>query len=527
MSSNNGEERLLTLFADAHYYFSAPTPRPLHHRFDKASYVYLYRDATDGRGRLEIANHAGKPEQDAFTGYLDSTKITQSYKHPTLCTVIVDGSQTRAGATSSPPFHGEEHHWRLPSTDPRDEGKFLFRLHTIDLYFWTAEDAHSFVGSAKMILRPEQVDILDKPAAPTTHAEVMSPVVRQLETVAITDPAYHNGQTRNSRTASLQEAPTALASQIPPRLGQDTPNRHEPEAYAPLAYNPAAPPAPEPIKHREKTPPPPEAVAGTGLAAAAYQDQVSGYPSPHHASLPPPPPGHPQSPQPYGSPPAARPTLSTYNSSSPSAGFGNSPSPYSPGHQISSVSSYPPPPPQSTGGSGGPYTPQQTNSFAPKSHNNGGVASPPSQQLAPFVPPPLDPNRPSYGESTPPLESPATQILGNSYVSPPPQPLQHLQPQYPDYLSSRPQSQQPVGGYSDYQYNQPQEHQHHHSHGHGHDYGIHQQLYRPTENEMHGHGSHKPSGAGPGQQPGKYEQRAEKVEKGVNRFLRKLEKRMG
>lgn len=85
MSNYLGEERVLTLyvslkiaryshlltlhsFADVHYYFGAPNPRPLHHRFDKGSYVYLYRDPSKGRGRLEIANNPGSPEQDAFTG---------------------------------------------------------------------------------------------------------------------------------------------------------------------------------------------------------------------------------------------------------------------------------------------------------------------------------------------------------------------------------------------------------------------------------------------------------------------------
>lgn len=53
-------------FADVHYYFNAPTPRPLSHRFDKGSYLYLHRNSH--RGRLEIANNVGKPEQDAFTG---------------------------------------------------------------------------------------------------------------------------------------------------------------------------------------------------------------------------------------------------------------------------------------------------------------------------------------------------------------------------------------------------------------------------------------------------------------------------
>lgn len=55
-------------FADVHYYFSPPASKPLHHRFDKSSYVYLYHDAINKRGRLEVANHAGTADQDAFTG---------------------------------------------------------------------------------------------------------------------------------------------------------------------------------------------------------------------------------------------------------------------------------------------------------------------------------------------------------------------------------------------------------------------------------------------------------------------------
>ena len=461
-----------------------------------------------------------------FTKDLDSTKIIQSHKHPTLCTVVVDATQARTGAASPIPSHGEEHHWRLPSTDPRDEGKFLFRLHTIDLYFWTTADAEIFMNSAKRVLRDEQVNILDAPPAPVPHAEVMSPVVQQLESVAFTDPAYHNGKTRDSRTASTQQVHIPMASPSPANLGPIASNRVEAESYAPLAYNPAAPPAPEPIKPREQTPPPPEFAAGTGLAAAAYQDQNQGYAQSHMSSLPPP--SQPQSTQSYGSSATGRPSLSPYNSSSSPAGLTNLTSPYSQAHRTSSVSSYPPPPPQGSGGSSSSYNLQQNSSFGPQPQALGGTATPQAQQpKTSFAPPPLDSKSHLYGEGPPPLESPATQILGNSYISPPPQPLQHLQPQYPDYLAARPQSQEPVGGYSDYEYSQPQQHQHRHSHSHGHDHDIHGQVYRPTEEETHSHGGRKPSSAGPGQQPGKYEQKAEKVEKGVNRFLRKLEKRIG
>jgi hypothetical protein len=56
-------------YADVHYYFNPPISKPIsHHRFDKRSYVYLYHDALKRKGRLEVANHAGTPEQDAFSG---------------------------------------------------------------------------------------------------------------------------------------------------------------------------------------------------------------------------------------------------------------------------------------------------------------------------------------------------------------------------------------------------------------------------------------------------------------------------
>jgi hypothetical protein len=62
--------RLLTFssFADVHYYLSPPTHNPPHHRFDKGSYVYLYHNPMRQTGRVEVANHAGTPNQDAFAG---------------------------------------------------------------------------------------------------------------------------------------------------------------------------------------------------------------------------------------------------------------------------------------------------------------------------------------------------------------------------------------------------------------------------------------------------------------------------
>ena len=439
---------------------------------------------------------------------LDSAKISQSHKHPTLCTIVVDGFHGQAGPASSTSSQTEGHYWRLPSTDPRDEGKFLFRLHTIDLYFWTPHDAQTFVDAARKTLQEDQLDITTPPA-PAPHAEVMSPVVQQLENIAISDPAYHNGQSRTSHTASV-------ASPLPQsaQSGKEDLAKKDGADFTPLAYNPAAPPAPEVIKHREKTPPPPDAVAGTGLAAAAYHDQMHSLgPQGHGAYMTPPPgtihlpPGNPDNQQSYNS--------SVYGSPLSSTAYTPSPTVSTQGNRASSVSSFPPPPPKSAGGSSNPYIPQnvpptKSSTTSPQS-TTSAYASPPTKTQAHL-----------YTPGITPMESPATQILGNSYVAGPPQPLQHLQPQYADYLSSLPQAPEPAGGYSDYLYEQPSRH-----HSRSHDNSIHSQVYRPTEEEAHSHGKHRPSGAGPGQQPGKLEAKAEQAEKKVNKFLRKLEKKIG
>ena len=126
------------------------------------------------------------------------------------------------------------------------------------------------------------------------------------------------------------------------------------------------------------------------------------------------------------------------------------------------------------------------------------------------------------------MDSPTAQILGGSYAGPPSHPLQHLQPQYADYLASRPQ---PPAGFSDYNYAQQKQHGHggHHHQHHGvtstGDTSIHNQVYRPTEEEHYKPG--KVPTAGPGQQAGKWEAKAEKAEKGLNKLLRKAEKKFG
>lgn len=461
---------------------------------------------------------------------MESTTVRQSHKHPTLCTIVVDGYGSNQGTAS--PVQQPEHHWRLPNTDPRNEGKYLFRLHTLDIYFWTAEDANAFVAFARQKLEVDQLEVVDIPPTPASHDQAMSPVVQNLENVAIQDPAYHNGQTRNSRTKSTgvtspQNADTSKAGeprQITPKAQilaalqpQDTPKTPIPTMFQPLAYNPAAPPAPEPIKHREKTPPPVDAEVGTGLAAAAMRDHSQAA-SPQ-SSLSRPPYGHPQSSGLF-SPKSAQSHTPSLASPQPSASYASSQS--SAGYRASSVSSLPPPPPQSNRGSVSPYTP--TPSFAAPPQSPSNSASVHSQQVfSSFSAPPQDSMAPFYGKDSAPLQSPATEILGDSYVAGNRQPLQHLHPQYPDYTP--PGHEPPVGGYSNYQYSQQQQQSQHHHHHHngGNEYDVHSQVYRPTEEEAHGHKPSKPS-----KQPqGRLEQGAENVDKKVNRFFKKLEKKIG
>ncbi|KFX97413.1 hypothetical protein O988_04878 [Pseudogymnoascus sp. VKM F-3808] len=68
MAARPGEEVTATLFADVHYFYGPPTAKPPHHRFDKGSYLYLYENASQRRARIEVANSAGTPDQDAFDG---------------------------------------------------------------------------------------------------------------------------------------------------------------------------------------------------------------------------------------------------------------------------------------------------------------------------------------------------------------------------------------------------------------------------------------------------------------------------
>ncbi|KAF2741293.1 hypothetical protein EJ04DRAFT_507128 [Polyplosphaeria fusca] len=468
MPPQQGEVSLLTLFGDVHYYFSQPTQKPPHHRFDKGSYVYVYHSPIQQKGRLEIANHAGTPEQDAFAGTLDTVKVEQTYKHPCLFTVTLDAFRGQGGSAGpSPQQDGSE--WHLPTADPQNNGKYMYRLHTIDIYFWTPEDATMFLDSLRRVLQPHQLYVTANPAPvhPEHKTDVMNPVVAKLEKAAIS----HSSRSPSiSTTQSFPGPPTAPAPASSP-------------PSAPMAYNPAAPAAPEPISHREKTPPPADAEDGTGLGRAAYSDQHPQHGQPYN------PLGQSFAPQstsqPYMPGPPSR--TQTYNG------------PPTPGMQRTSTSgSIPPPPPQSPPAFAPPPPAGQFDGNTLQHSGSQRHSTLPVNQYANY------PNSPGF--------APSVQSPGAPSQSPLPSPGYTPQPYQPMASPGHP----PPGGFTQYQYGSTSQQTP------GTDpYSAHQTLYRPTEQEA-GVQHNEPAAA---QRNSNIGRRAEKVEKGVGKFLKKLDKK--
>ncbi|KAL2125025.1 hypothetical protein VTJ04DRAFT_1390 [Mycothermus thermophilus] len=254
MACRPGEENVAILYGDVHYFYGPPTDNPPHHRFDKESYVYLFEDANQGRARLEIANHPGTDDQDAFDGYLDKVHLRYSYKHVCMVTLTVGEVE------------GTEE-WHLPTYDPHNQNKYHYKLHSLDIYFWTPQDAVQFVNAIRRVLPPNQCEILDEPAPPPRHDTEVSSVVQRLEQAAISSS---NAEEPPSITTTAPAAATTTTAPPPP------PGPPPAQQFAPIAaYNPAAPPAPEQVRPREKTPPPPDdGVANPLQQTLAYDAQT-------------------------------------------------------------------------------------------------------------------------------------------------------------------------------------------------------------------------------------------------------------
>ena len=182
---------------------------------------------------------------------LDTVKIEQTYKHPCLFTLTVDEFQSQNGNASP---HQDMSQWHLPTPDPSSQGKYMYRLHTVDMYFWTPEDASLFLDSVRRVLQPHQLQITRNPSSATpTHSEhkndAMSPVIARLENAAIS----HTSRSASiSTTQSFPGPPTAAAPTSPPPSEQ-------PPNFAQMANNPAAPAA---QRHRRQKMPRTERVWG-------------------------------------------------------------------------------------------------------------------------------------------------------------------------------------------------------------------------------------------------------------------------
>lgn len=378
-------------FADVHYYFNDPSTKPVHHRFSKGSYTYVYHNPSEHRAKLEIANHAGTPEQDAFSGSLNAIKsLRYSYKQPTLFTFTLDWA-----------LASTQDEWHLGTYDEHNEQKYLYKIHTIDIYLWTEKDAATFLGHLQNILPSEKLDIRNAPvsskASLAEHRDSMSPVVQQLEKTAI-GTHFHP---RAESTASVHSFPGPPASAQSGGVAVSPPPAQQPQLHqpAPMAYNPAAPSAPEPIAHREKTPPPVDDASGSSAPSAI------GYGSTQYATVPhgfqPSLQSTPQQSY-FSGPPQAQQRQTSYGSL-PGPPHGTPPS----NVQRTPSSSLPPPPPPP----GGPSPAQYTPSFGPP---------PISQSTQPSSPPPNQTSfnrQSSYGQPAQQFASYATPspYLSNHY----------------------------------------------------------------------------------------------------------------
>jgi len=507
---------------------------------------------------------------------LEFAHVSYSYKQPSCFTFTVLPSALQ-----------DSQQWQLPAFNLRNEKKYMYPLNTVDIYFWHQDGAELFLESVKKISAIGGLNIHNAPPSQVEHGD-MSPVVQKLEQAANTSP-YH--QLRSQSTSTVR----SFTPPQPDNASTIGNTHHTTTAtsamFVPVAYNPAAPAAPEPITYREKTPPPVDACTGTGLTAAAvheqgvpasfgqYQQQYqytqqqphayswnpqqrqtsfSQPPWQHQGSFPPPPPQNgtatspgelhrmsslPPPPSNVASPPPQQ--LQQYHSAaqsytqpisvSPSQSMYNS-------HRQPPIPSLQGGPPQQQHATYSPSSGQaplrspgiQSATYQPLPQSPG--FAPPPRHSPAFLPPPLSPTHQQ------PLQSPGFAI------PPPPQ-----SPLYaPHTLHSPPQStppsqqqQQPPIPYSTYSYSNQQPLPTPETEPDTpNPYAIHSQAYIPTAQEASAHksgnhakaqfgGPHQDAQSGPGSSQaqgqgtaaGRLEARADRLEKGVNRFLKRLDKK--
>ncbi|EME48934.1 hypothetical protein DOTSEDRAFT_67848 [Dothistroma septosporum NZE10] len=488
MPAGPGESLLSTVFADVHYYFNDPASRPPHHRFDRGSYVYLYHNAVQRQTKLEIANHAGTPDQDAFFGYLDVANVRYTHLQPNLITLLVT-----TGAVS------DRSTWHLPAFDERNEQKYSYKLHALDIYMWTEADATTFLGHLRSVLGQDRLEIKDATRMNTPHSEhrdSMSPAVQQLEKTAV-------GSQFPPRAASAVSAQSFPGPPTPAMSAGGSPKA------ALVGYNPAAPAAPEPIVYREKTPPPPDDGNGTGLTHAAEYDQA---PQPPYAQ--------------------AKGYYQNSNQTTPQHAYFDGPAQLQSQHSHHSSrsqtsipgppGSVPPPPQQQRVPSFGPMAQSTWSGSPPPGQQNfnrkssfGPIAQStiPQTQYANYNPQSQygnQPGTPGHNPQLPPTPSAPPAYSGplRSPGLPPPPPQQQ---------------RTAVGGYSNYDYTTAGAQPASNSYG-GYTGNVHNTAYQPTEAEASSHGHAKPARQNTGGQPTKLQSQVGKGEAKVGKFLNKLDK---
>ncbi|KAK8075566.1 hypothetical protein PG997_010229 [Apiospora hydei] len=245
-----------------------------------------------------------------------------------------------------------------------------------------------------------------------------------------------------------------------------------------MAYNPAAPAAPEQIRHREKTPPPPEDDGLDPLHAAVARD--------HQPQSVPYTPGF------SGGGPMS-PTYSIGVGGPMSPGFG--------GHHPTAT---------------GPMTP----GFPPTATGPISPGFPPAPSGAPASRPRIRPRL-----AGPPEPEPLRRVPGLSQLRASPAPFVLGPSRLDEHARESVVAAAPAG-----RVRQLQLHAHEPALGGGGatDYSIHSQVYRPTEQEAihHKHdssGSYRPRS---GEERSKLGQNADRLERGVTGMFKKLEKKL-
>jgi hypothetical protein len=357
----------------------------------------------------------------------------------------------------------DQEQWHLPTFDPHNQNKYHYKLHSLDIYFWTQDDALQFVNGIRRVVAPQQCEILDEPAPSARRSGDMSSVVQKLEKAAISQPQAQRGQAANG--------PGALPGP-PPMSAVSGSSASPPGGFVPMAYNPAAPAAPEAVRPREKTPPPEDGPVNPLQQTLASDAATPFSPGLVPSGLGPLSPGvpPPQFHSPLGAPSFAPPPQhSVLSPGLPPAGFGQT----HPGLQRAATV---------------PIAPGMASPYASGFPGSPGFAPPPQASAAVIAGPPV------HQTPTPP---------GQGMASPGP----------------------PPGGYSQYSYANAGVNQA--ALGGQAQYGVHQQMYRPTQEEM-GHGHKQPGPYTPKSDArGRMEENAGRLERGVTGMLKKFEKKFG